>query len=113
VTNELASRGVRRRESREEIVARVQREQEALHPAPVYNQRARRRLRTYLIIIWPLGMLMGLVTMWALGWHWIEGIGLGASLGLVLGYVGFVLLAERDDGRIQKGVRGLGARAAD
>ena len=42
-----------RPESREEIVARVSREQEFLHPTPVYPRRSRARLRAYLIVIVP------------------------------------------------------------
>ena len=38
-------------ESREQIVARITREQEALHPAPVYSAQSRRRLRRYLVEI--------------------------------------------------------------
>lgn len=93
--------------SRDAIVARVTREQEALHPSPVYGARSRRRLRNYLIAIGPAGMLLGWVSGWAFGWDVLERLGFGVGLVLTLGYIGFVLLAERDDGRIQDDVRRL------
>jgi hypothetical protein len=93
--------------SREAIVERVTREQEALHPSPVYSARSRRRLRNYLIAIGPVGMVLGWLSGWAVGWDTLERLGFGVGLVLTLGYVGFVLLAERDDGRIQDDVRRL------
>jgi hypothetical protein len=100
--------------SREAIVARVTREQEALHPSPVYTARSRRRLRNYLIAIGPVGMVLGWVSGWLFGWDVLERLGFGVGLVLALGYIGFVLLAERDDGRIQSDVRRLvGERPPD
>lgn len=93
--------------SREAIIERVTREQEALHPSPVYSARSRRRLRNYLIGIGPAGMVLGWLSGWAFGWDTLERLGFGVGLVLTLGYVGFVLLAERDDGRIQDDVRRL------
>lgn len=93
--------------TREEIVARITREQEELHPAPVYAHRARRQLRWYLVLIWPLGVVLGLMTARLVGWSVVEGAGLGVSLGLCFFYIGFVLLTERDDGRIDREVRRL------
>lgn len=101
------ARRQRAERSREAIVARVVREQEALHPSPVYGARARRRLRNYLLAIFPLGMLLGWGSGWLIGWGTLERLGFGVGLVLALGYVGFVLLAERDDGRIQTSVRRL------
>jgi len=92
----------RQRESRDEIVARVAAEQHGLHPNPEYTHSAKRR-------VWALGAIMvpvSLLIAWAigapLGWSpflWIAA-GLGISLGVF--YIAYVILAERDDGRIQR-----------
>jgi hypothetical protein len=97
----------RRAESREELIARVVREQEALHPTPVYGARSRRRLRAYLVAIWPAGIALGWLAGLALGWSLLEWLGFGVGLVLALAYIGYVLLAERDDGRIQREVSRL------
>ena len=97
------------RETREELVARVLREQAALHPAPVYNAASKRRVWRFLWASWPIGLAIGLGLMWAVGWRMIEGIGFGVALAIALWYLGLVLLTERDDGRIQRRVRELGA----
>ncbi len=97
----------RRGESREEIVARVVREQQALNPAPVYSARSRRRLRRYLVAIPPLGMALGWLGGMAFGWSLLERLGAGVGLILALAYFGYVLVTERDDGRIQGEVRRL------
>ncbi|WP_217913860.1 hypothetical protein [Miltoncostaea marina] len=96
-----------RRETREEIVARVVREQEALHPVAAYDEAARRRVRRYLYAIWPAGIVVGLVAMWAVGWSWIEGFGFGVAFAVALWYMGIVVLTERDDGRVHRQVRDL------
>jgi hypothetical protein len=98
-----------RRETREELVERVLREQAALHPAPVYDAASKRRVRRYLYASWPIGILVGLAVMWAAGWTAIEGLGFGVAFAIALWYLGLVLLTERDDGRIQRRVRQLGA----
>lgn len=104
-----AHRAPRRpRETREEIVARVIREQAALHPAPVYSE-AKRRVRLSLYAAWPVGIVVGLAVMWVVGWRMIEGIGFGVAFAIALWYLGLVLLTERDDGRIQRRVRELRA----
>lgn len=95
------------RESRDEIVARVAREQRALNPAPHYGARARRRLRNYLIAILPLGMLLGLLGGPLFGWDLLEQLGAGVGLVVGLAYFGYVIVTERDDGRIQDEVRRL------
>ncbi len=84
---------------------RVIREQAALHPAPVYSEAAKRRVRRSLYAAWPVGILVGLAVMWAVGWRMIEGVGFGVAFAVALWYLGLVLLTERDDGRIQRGVR--------
>jgi hypothetical protein len=104
--SEGAGRG-RRGETREEIVARVAREQEVLHPTPVYGARSLRRLRVYLIAIVPIGLALAWTAGLAFGWNAAEWIGFAVGLWLALGYIGYVLLAERDDGRIQADVRRL------
>jgi hypothetical protein len=98
---------VRRGESREEIVARVLREQQALHPVPVYDTRSRSRLKRYLYAIWPIGIATGLLLMWAVGWSLIEGLGFGVAFAVALWYLGFVMVTERDDGRIARSVARL------
>jgi hypothetical protein len=95
------------RETREELIARIEREQAALHPAPVYSEAAKRRVRRSLYAAWPVGLAVGIALMWAVGWRWIEGIGFGVALAVALWYIGLVLLTERDDGRIQRRVREL------
>ena len=89
-----------RKESSEELVARVIREQELLHPTPVYTDRSKKRLRVYLVTIVPLSMLLGWIAGMALGWSMIECLGFGVGLILAFAYIGLVLLTERDDGRI-------------
>lgn len=89
-----------RAETREEIVARVTREQERLHPAPVYGPRSRRRLRAYLIAIFPVAAALAWVAGTVLGWGLPEVAGFAGGLVLALGYIGYVLITERDDGRI-------------
>ena len=100
-----------RRESREEIVARVAQEQRALNPAPHYSARARRRLRHYLVAIVPLGMFLGWLGGPLFGWNALEWLGAGVGLVVGLAYFGYVIVTERDDGRIQDEVRRLVAGA--
>lgn len=98
---------VSRRESRDEIVARVAAEQRALHPAPHYSARSLRRLRRYLVAIVPLGMLLGWLGGVAFGWNLLEWLGAGVGLVIGLAYFGYVLVTERDDGCIANEVRRL------
>lgn len=95
------------RESREQIVARVAREQRLLNPAPHYSARSMRRLRRYLVAIVPLGMALGWLGGLAFGWSALEWLGAGVGLVVGLAYFGYVLVTERDDGRIQAEVRRL------
>lgn len=90
------------RESRDQIVARVEAEQQGLHPNPEYSRTARRRLwiigLTMVPISLVIGWLIGLALDWpVLLWVWV---GLGISLGVF--YVAYVIFAERDDGVIQR-----------
>lgn len=90
------------RESRDEIVARIAAEQEGLHPNPEYNRTARKRLWVLGLIMVPISLLIGWAIGTPLGWSpflWIA-TGLGISLGVF--YIAYVILAERDDGRIQR-----------
>ena len=90
------------RETREEIVARVAAEQEGLHPNPEYTRTAKRRVWVLGLIMVPLSLLIGWAIGTPLGWSpflWIAA-GLGISLGVF--YIAYVILAERDDGRIQR-----------
>lgn len=89
------------------------REQAALHPAPAYGARSRRRLRVALVAIFPLGLALAWLAGRAFGWDAAEWIGFAVGLWLALGYVGYVLVAERDDGRIQADVRRLMERRED
>lgn len=89
-------------ESRDEIVARVTAEQEGLHPNPEYTRTAKRRVWILGAIMVPVSLLIGFAIGAPLGWSpflWIA-TGLGISLGVF--YVAYVVLAERDDGRIQR-----------
>lgn len=103
----MTRRGPARGETREQIVARVEREQSALHPVPVYGRRSMRRVKIYLASIVPVGLVLGWLSGVLFGWSPAEWIGFGVGLWLALGYIGYVLLAERDDGRIQRDVRAL------
>ena len=94
-----------RRETREETIARVVAEQARLDPAPVYSTRSKRRLRVYLVAIVPISFLLGWVAGLAFGWSPLEWTGFGAGLILALAYIGYVLITERDDGRIHDNVR--------
>lgn len=90
------------RESRDQIVARVEAEQQGLHPNPEYSRTARRRLWVIGLTMVPIslviGWLIGLALDWpVLLWVWV---GLGISLGVF--YVAYVIFAERDDGVIQR-----------
>jgi hypothetical protein len=92
----------RSRESRDEIVARIAAEQEGLHPNPEYTRTARRRVWVLGLIMVPISLLIGWAIGAPLGWSpflWIA-TGLGISLGVF--YIAYVILAERDDGRIQR-----------
>lgn len=92
----------RQRESRDEIVARVAAEQEGLHPNPEYTRTAKRRVWVLGAIMVPVSLLIGWAIGAPLGWSpylWIAA-GLGISLGVF--YIAYVILAERDDGRIQR-----------
>lgn len=97
--------GARRAETRDEIVRRVVQEQEELHPSPVYGARSMRRLKIYLVAIFPIGLVLGWLSGVAFGWDVAEWGGFVVGLWLALGYIGYVLLAERDDGRIQRDMR--------
>ncbi|MFM9019389.1 MAG: hypothetical protein ACKORG_08100 [Actinomycetota bacterium] len=92
----------RQRESRDEIVARVAAEQQGLHPNPEYTHTAKRRVWILGAIMVPVSLLIGWAIGAPLGWSpflWIAA-GLGISLGVF--YIAYVILAERDDGRIQR-----------
>jgi hypothetical protein len=95
----------RRRETREETIARVVAEQARLDPAPVYTARSKRRLRIYLVAIVPISFLLGWVAGLAFGWSTLEWTGFGVGLIMALAYIGYVLITERDDGRIHERVR--------
>ena len=90
------------RESRDQIVARVEAEQQGLHPNPEYSRTARRRLWVIGVTMVPISLLIGWVIGIALDWPvllWVW-VGLGISLGVF--YVAYVIFAERDDGVIQR-----------
>ena len=97
-------------ESREQIIARVTREQELLHPTPVYSHRSRKRLRAYLIVIVPLSFALGWLAGVLMGWNLVEWLGFGLGLVMAFGYLGLVLLTERDDGRIHAATQRVVAR---
>lgn len=88
-------------------MARVVAEQARLHPAPVYSARSKRRLRAYLIAIVPISFALGWLAGAAFGWSPLEWVGFGVGLILAFAYIGYVLITERDDGRIQDDVRRL------
>ena len=104
MTDHLAARPGRR-ETREETIARVVAEQARLDPAPVYTARSKRRLRIYLVAIVPISFLLGWLSSLAFGWSLLEWTGFGVGLILALAYIGYVLITERDDGRIHDNVR--------
>lgn len=90
------------RESRDEILSRIEAEQEGLHPNPEYTRTAKKRVWVLGLIMVPVSLLIGWAIGAPLGWSpflWIA-TGLGISLGVF--YVVYVILAERDDGRIQR-----------
>lgn len=92
----------RRDETRAQIVARVAAEQDGLHPSPEYSRVARRRLWVLGVTILPASLVVAWFVGLALDWPvllWV-GCGLGISLGAF--YIAYVVLAERDDGRIQR-----------
>ena len=82
-------------------------EQERLHPTPVYTERSKRRLRHYLVAIVPVSVLLGWLSSLAFGWSPLEWGGFAAGLVLALAYIGYVVITERDDGRIADSVRRL------
>ncbi|MGE0029256.1 MAG: hypothetical protein AB7O78_17540 [Thermoleophilia bacterium] len=104
MTDHLATRPARR-ETREETVARVVAEQARLDPAPIYTARAKRRLRIYLVAIVPISFLLGWAAGLAFGWSPLEWAGFGVGLILALAYIGYVVITERDDGRIHDNVK--------
>jgi hypothetical protein len=90
------------RETRDELLARVTSEQEGLHPNAEYTRSARKRVWVLGLIMLPVSVLIGWAIGAPLGWSpflWIA-TGVGISLGVF--YVVYVILAERDDGRIQR-----------
>lgn len=90
------------RESRDEIVARVEAEQQGLHPNPEYSHTARKRLWVIGLTMVPISLVIGWLIGLALGWPvllWVW-VGLGISLGVF--YIAYVIFAERDDGVIQR-----------
>ncbi len=91
-----------RRESREQIVSRVAAEQEGLHPDPGYTRTARKRLWVLGVTIVPVSVLLGWVIGAPLGWSPFLWIATGLGIGLGVFCVAYVILAERDDGRIQR-----------
>lgn len=95
----------RRAESREELVARVTREQEQLHPSPVYTAASKRRLRIYLWWIGPVSLALGWLSGRFFGWDLLEWLGAGVGLSLALAYIGYVVITERDDGRVHDDVQ--------
>lgn len=103
----------RPRETREELVARVAAEQAALHPMPVYSERSKRRLRIYLVLIWPNSFVAAALFGAFLGWSPLEWMGFAVGLVLALAYIGYVLITERDDGRIHRSTREVLHRGAD
>ncbi|HET6689316.1 MAG TPA: hypothetical protein VFG74_00480 [Miltoncostaeaceae bacterium] len=80
-------------------------EQARLDPAPVYSPRSKRRLRAYLVAIVPVSLLLGWVAGLAFGWDTLEWGGFGVGLILALAYIGYVVITERDDGRIHDNVK--------
>ncbi len=92
----------RQRESREEIVARVAAEQEGLHPNPEYTRTAKRRVWVLGAIMVPVSLLIGWAIGTPLGWPPLLWIAAGAGISLGVFYIAYVILAERDDGRIQR-----------
>lgn len=92
----------RRQESREELIARIAREQEGLHPAPVYSARSKRRLLHFLYALVPISFALGALGGWAFGWSVFEWVGAAFGLILALAYIGYVTLTERDDGRVAR-----------
>lgn len=92
----------RRRETREELIARVAQEQEGLHPAPVYTARSKRRLLHFLLAIVPISFGLGALGGWAFGWSVLEWVGASIGMILTLAYLGYVALTERDDGHVAR-----------
>jgi hypothetical protein len=102
-----AGTGRRRPESREELLARVAAEQQGLHPLPAFTPRARRRLTVFLVAIWPVSFAVAVLTGWLLGWSTLEWVSFAVGLVFAFGYLGYLLIAERDDGRIDRSTRAL------
>jgi hypothetical protein len=92
------------RETRDELIARISAEQHGFHPNPEYTRTAKRRVWILGLIMVPVSLLIGWAIGTPLGWSpflWIAS-GLGISLGVF--YIAYVVLAERDDGQIQREV---------
>jgi len=108
-----SSTAPRRDETRAQIVARIAAEQDGLHPSPEYSRVARRRLWVLGVTILPVSLVVAWLLGLALDWSvllWV-GCGLGISLGAF--YIAYVVLAERDDGKIQRELDGARAARAD
>lgn len=91
-----------RRETREELIARVAQEQEGLHPTAVYSARSKRRLLHFLVAIVPIGFALGALGGWAFGWSVLEWVGAAFGMILALAYIVYVTLTERDDGHVAR-----------
>lgn len=96
-----------RRETREEMIARVVREQEALNPVPLYTARSKRRLRLGLPLCPPVAFVLSWALSRATGWTTTEWVGFSAGLSIALAYLVYLFVAERDDGRINRATRDM------
>jgi len=90
------------RESREQIVARLVAEQEGLQSHLKYTRTARRRVWILGAIMVPASLLIGWLIGAPLDWSPPLWIATGLALSLGVFYIVYVILAERDDGRIQR-----------
>lgn len=90
------------RESRDEILARIAAEQEGLHPNPEYSRTAKRRVWVLGLVMLPVSLLIGWAIGVPLGWSPLLWIAAGVGISLGVFYVVYVILAERDDGKIQR-----------
>lgn len=96
-----------RRETREAIIARVTREQDALNPVPVYTARSKRRLRLCLPLCPPVAFVLTWLLSRVTGWTPREWVGFAIGLSIALAYLVYLIVAERDDGRINRATQNV------
>ena len=79
-----------------------------MNPVPLYTSRSRRRLRLLLPLCVPVAFLLTWALSRVTGWNAMEWVGFAIGLSIALAYLTYLVVAERDDGRINRETARLG-----